>query len=65
MPYLEGLKKAPATSSSTPVLQLIFVSTQTHHGLAVDVQLLIQGLQQSRTRALLTTKGAGENVAKK
>lgn len=56
MLYLKGLKKATATSSCTPVLQLIFVSPQTHHGLAVDVQLLVQGLQQSRTRALLTTK---------
>lgn len=39
--YLEGLKEA-AASSSAPVLQLIFVSTQAHHGLTVDVQLLVQ-----------------------
>lgn len=52
--YLKGFKEA-SSSSSGPVLQLIFVSTQTHHGLAVYVQLLIQSLQQSWTRTLLTS----------
>lgn len=41
--YLKGLKEAP--SSSGPVLHLVLVSSQTHHGLAVDVQVLIQCLQ--------------------
>lgn len=55
--YLKGFKEAPS-SSSAPVLQLIFVSTQTHHGLTVDVQLLVKCFQQGRTCALLTTTTA-------
>lgn len=53
--YLKGFKEASSSSSCTPVLQLIFVSTQTHHGLAVYVQLFIQSLQQGWTCAFLTT----------
>lgn len=52
--YLEGFKEA-SSPAATPVLQLIFVPTQTHHGLAVDVQLLVQSLQEGWTCALLTT----------
>ena len=43
--YLEGFKEA-SSACSGPVLQLFIVCTQTHHGLAVDVQLLVQSLQQ-------------------
>lgn len=52
-PYLEGLEEAPSSSAGGPVLHLVVVPTQAHHGLAVDVQLLVQGLQQGRTCALL------------
>lgn len=56
-PYLKGLEETSPSSrtAAAPVLQLVLVSHQAHHGLAVDVQLLIQGLQQGRTRSLLAT----------
>lgn len=53
VPYLEGLEEAPSSSAGGPVLHFVVVAAQAHHGLAVDVQLLVQGLQQGRTRALL------------
>lgn len=52
--YLKGFKEA-SSSTPAPVLQLIVVSTQTHHGLAVYVQLLIQSLQEGWTCTLLAT----------
>lgn len=47
VPYLKGLEEAPSSASTAPVLHFVVVSAQAHHGLAVDVQLLVQGLQQS------------------
>lgn len=51
--YLEGLEEAASSSSAGAVLHFVIVAAQAHHGLAVDVQLLVQGLQQGGTRALL------------
>lgn len=50
-PHLEGLKEPPAAPAA--VLQLVLVAPQPHHGLAVQVQLLVEGLQQGDARALL------------
>lgn len=47
VPYLKGLEEASSSASAGPVLHFVVVSAQAHHGLAVDVQLLVQGLQQS------------------
>lgn len=54
--YLKRFKEA-SSSSTAAVLHLIVVSTQTHHGLTVYVQLFVQSLQQGRTRPLLLTVG--------
>lgn len=51
--YLEGLEEAPPSSPAGAVLHFVVVAAQAHHGLAVDVQLLVQGFQQGGTRALL------------
>lgn len=40
--YLKGLKEAP--SSSTPIFHFVVFASNTHHGLAVQVELLIKGL---------------------
>lgn len=46
--YLKGFKEASSPSATTaPVFHLIVVSSKTHHGLTVYVQLLVQSLQQS------------------
>lgn len=49
--YLKGLKEAP--SPATPVFHFVILASDTHHGLAVQVELLIKGLQQGGARSLL------------
>lgn len=40
--YLKGLKEAP--SPATPIFHFVIFASNTHHGLAVQVELLIKGL---------------------
>lgn len=40
--YLKGLKEAP--SPSTPIFHFVIFASNTHHGLAVQVEFLIKGL---------------------
>lgn len=43
--YLEGLKEA-STATTAAVLQLVVISPDAHHGLAVHVELLVKRFQQ-------------------
>lgn len=40
--YLKGLEEA--SSSSTSIFKFVVIASDTHHGLAVQVKLLIKGL---------------------
>lgn len=55
--HLEGLEEAAAPAA---VLHLVLVAAQAHHGLAVDVQLLIERLQEGGPCPLLWARPSGE-----